>query len=152
MNEAPRKVIAHVTCGSVTLKLTLGSKVLAKSLKDGCLTPFLGVYNKKTNAEPLTAEAVSRVEIDGTAVPCIEATGASVLPKESHKIELFFSPSPVPTPSPAPAPAPASAPAPAPAPAPVPAPVPASAAVAPTPPPPPPSGLPMASNTMPKCK
>ena len=56
------KVIAHVSCGSVTLKLTLNAKILAKSLKDGCITPFLGAYNKKyPDAEPLTADALCRL-------------------------------------------------------------------------------------------
>ena len=64
MAEPARKVIATVTCGAVTLKLTLTAKVLAKSLRDGCITPFLGAFNKKNPGDaPLTADALARVEM-----------------------------------------------------------------------------------------
>ena len=139
------KVIAHVSCGSVTLKLTLNAKILAKSLKDGCITPFLGAYNKKyPDAEPLTADALSRVEVDGIIIASIDAIGGSLLLKDTHKVELF------PPGSPEPTAAASTAPMPTPAPAAPPAPEPAS----PPPPPAPPAvaGTAMASKTMPKCK
>ena len=105
-------MIAHVSCGSVTLKLTLNAKILAKSLKDGCITPFLGAYNKKyPDAEPLTADALSRVEVDGIIIASIDAIGGSLLLKDTHKVELFPPGSPEPTAaaSTAPLPTPANA-------------------------------------------
>ena len=104
--------IAHVSCGSVTRKLTLNAKILAKSLKDGCITPFLVAYNKKyPDAEPLTADALSRVEVDGIIIASIDAIGGSLLLKDMHKVELFPPGSPEPTAaaSTAPLPTPANA-------------------------------------------
>ena len=145
----PRKVIAQVKCGEITLKLTLTAKVLAKPLKDGCITPFLGAYNKKhPDQPPLTAEALARVEIDGVVVPSIDALGDGLMTGDVTKVELF-PPGSAPAAAPAPAPAPVAAPTPPP-PAPTPAakPAPTSAAT----PTCLPVGTPMASNTMPKCK
>ena len=44
MTDAPRKVIAHVTCGAVTLKLTLTSKLKKKPFSEAVLVPFLKAY------------------------------------------------------------------------------------------------------------
>jgi len=97
-----RSVIVHVTCGAITLKLTLTAKVLAKSLREGCIEPFLSVVNKKraSSLTPLTAQGLERVEIDGVAIdamPCIglpansiDSLGVALLPRRSHRVELFL--------------------------------------------------------------
>ena len=147
-----RKVVAVVKCTTVELKLTLNAKTLAKPLADACITPFLGVYNKKKPDEtPVTAEALVAVTVDGQLVTDIKAIADKVLTKDSVKIELFPSgaaapPPPEPTAAAAPpevskAPEPAKKPAAA-APA---APAAPAAGAGPNP-------LALASNTMPRCK
>ena len=59
------KTVAIVECLSVKLKLTLGEKLLQKSLQDAVVEPFLGAYKKR--AGPLTAEQLTSVEVDGVA-------------------------------------------------------------------------------------
>ena len=96
---ARRKVVARVTYDAVTLKLTLTHKVLAKSLKDGCITPFLNAYNKKTSAaKPLDAAALSRVEVDGAVVPSIEQLGMGRRAQPPFRLHPPPRSSPSPTP------------------------------------------------------
>lgn len=146
------KVIVHVTCTDVTLKLTLTPKLLGKSLADGVLTPFLGAYNKKKTGVPLGVPMLSKVEVDGVAVADTSALAGTVLPADTHKVELFPPAGKPPAPKPAAAPedvAAAKTAAPTPAPEPKDSLPPAPPA---GPPPAPPEGTPKASNTMPRCK
>jgi hypothetical protein len=87
---AKSKVVARVTCGSVTLRLTLEAKHLAKPLSEGCIAPFLNVFNKKlASATPLTPDDLERVEIDGVRASSIDALGHELLLHGTPKVELF---------------------------------------------------------------
>lgn len=61
MAEDARKI--KVTCGDVTLQLTLSTKLLAKPFEEAVLRPFLKAYAKKTG-EPADLARVARVEVD----------------------------------------------------------------------------------------
>jgi len=66
--DKPIERIFRVRCGAVELKLTLTEKLLAKSLRDAVVSPFLRAMAKKTGAPCASAEEVIRVEVGGMAV------------------------------------------------------------------------------------
>ena len=58
---------ARVTCGDVTLKLTLSEKLLARPFADAVLSPFLKAYGKKTGVA-VAVDDVNAVLVDGNRV------------------------------------------------------------------------------------
>ena len=84
--HAKRTVVAFVSCASVSLKLTLGDRLLGKPLLAALVEPFLGAYNKKV-AGALTFDDLLCVEVDGVEVDAHELAG-EVMRTDSVKVLL----------------------------------------------------------------
>jgi hypothetical protein len=78
--HAKREVVAFVTCASVSLKLTLGDRLLGKPLRAALIEPFLGAYNKKVGDRGggLTFDDLLCVEVDGVEVDAHELAGEAM--------------------------------------------------------------------------
>ena len=81
-----------VSCGEVTLQLTLTSKLLAKPFEDAVLKPFLKAYSKRTG-EAADVRRVARVEVDEEMLGD-HGIAASVvlLARETVSAEIFLRP------------------------------------------------------------
>lgn len=87
--QAKRKVVAFVSCASVSMKLTLGDRLLGKSLLAALIEPFLSAYNKKVGDQTaaLTFDGVLCVEVDGVEVDVHELAG-EVMQSDSVRVLL----------------------------------------------------------------
>lgn len=88
----PRKVACRVKLASVTLKLTLTAKFLAKPLREAVLIPFLGAYNKKTGLS-LDVSGLHKVTVDGSVVAHENSTVTCeiLFVDDDHEVEIFVS-------------------------------------------------------------
>lgn len=86
--HAKRTVEAVVSCASVSLKLTLGDRLLGKPLLAALIEPFLGAYNKKVVANgnaTLTFDDLLCVDVDGVEVDAHELAGEVL---QSDRVEV----------------------------------------------------------------
>ena len=88
----PNERKIRVTCGAVSLQLTLGAKLLAKPFDEAVIKPFLTAYAKRTG-EPAELSRVARVEVDEEMLGDT-SIGASVvlLKNETVDAEIFLRP------------------------------------------------------------
>ena len=88
----PEERKIRVTCGAVSLQLTLGAKLLAKPFDEAVIKPFLTAYAKRTG-EPAELSRVARVEVDEEMLGDT-SIGASVvlLKNETVDAEIFLRP------------------------------------------------------------
>ena len=81
-----------VSCGEVTLQLTLTSKLLAKSFEEAVLKPFLKAYSKRTD-EDADVNRVARVEVDEEMLGDHSIPASVVLlARETVSAEVFLRP------------------------------------------------------------
>ena len=82
----------RVSCGDVTLQLTLGSKLLAKPFEEAVLKPFLKAYAKRTG-ESAPMSRVARVEVDEEMLgDHTIAASVVLLARETVDAEVFLRP------------------------------------------------------------
>ncbi|KOO29627.1 hypothetical protein Ctob_005437 [Chrysochromulina tobinii] len=88
----PEERKIRVTCGAVSLQLTLGAKLLAKPFDEAVIKPFLTAYAKRTG-EHAELSRVARVEVDEEMLGDT-SIGASVvlLKNETVDAEIFLRP------------------------------------------------------------
>ena len=92
VSHMPDERKIRVTCGTVSLQLTLGAKLLAKPFDEAVIKPFLTAYVKRTG-EPAELSRVARVEVDEEMLGDT-SIGASVvlLKNETVDAEIFLRP------------------------------------------------------------
>ena len=79
---------ARVSCGAVTLKLTLTEKLLGKSVRDALVAPFLRAHAKKTGVT-ITCEDVGTVLVDGSELVAWTTVTASAALPISCEVEIL---------------------------------------------------------------
>lgn len=88
-----RKVVCTVSCGAVTLKLTLTEKFLLKQFSSSVVEPFLKAFNKSTKRAPgaasVEADELIAVLVDGNQVDMRFRT-TDLLLKGVHLVTLLL--------------------------------------------------------------
>lgn len=85
-----RRVVCTVTCDGVTLKLTLGQKLLLKQFLSSVVEPFLKAFNKKRPEAPaVDPSGLASVLLDGKPVDPTWRT-TDLLVKDVHAVTLLL--------------------------------------------------------------
>ena len=96
--EPPRKF--KVVSDGFSATISLDTAWQAKPFLQGVVKPLVLKLNKRKDAEPVAAELLERVEVDGVDVVLgfitKSRTAAEVVPKGAEKVELFFGMAPPP--------------------------------------------------------
>ena len=91
-NDGPQPLKFKVVSDDFSATTTLDAAWQAKPFLNGVVKPVVIKLNRRKDKEPVAAELLERVEIDGAevALPDKTASAASVVPATASQVELFF--------------------------------------------------------------
>ena len=92
--QAPEQLKFKVKCEEFSATTSLDSAWQARPFLTGVVKPVVNKLNKRPDKEPVAAELLERVEVDGREVDISAylktVTAAEVVPPGTERVELFF--------------------------------------------------------------
>lgn len=88
----PEQQKFKVICGEYSATITLNAQWLARPFLTAVVKPLVLKLNKRADKEPVKAECLERVEVDGeeVALPDAATSAAALVGPAASRVELFF--------------------------------------------------------------